>query len=1229
LPPELGPWLEDLLAILEAAGLARRERRYWEIVADPLLPSAASLVNDLAREHPECAAELLVAGAISGIVMRASADRAITGSSRPILTPAVLDFYDSAAASRRDGGNAILRLLEDERIWPTNRALRILQIGCGPLTKSLSELQRRRNFSLAIVEPDRRRRDTAIRRLSNDVVFAAPDELRDLGSFDLIVSVEALHRLPSDVIQSDLRRAVAPRGLLLAVEQGRSAFACMMSGFDPGTSAQPDFRTRPRQPDDWVAVLAAAGFEEARSHNLKCGYPPSSLIIARAARSDPPADPGAASGTGPEQARSITVLADPTGPGRRIAMLLARILAGRGIDVFLDGTLKTSDGPNVVQFLGGAHEQGDPMARLTERCMEIKSCAERLGTTSGTIWHVHRRALASEAGEIDPIATGTWAFSRTVANEYPNLRVRRIDVAAGVPAEVVAARLADIIISGTPETDIQIAADSIRALRVARLDAALARLPVDALPALRLERGVSPKKKFAWRAFERTAPGPGEVEIAVEATGLNFRDVMWALSLLPDDILEDGLAGPTLGCECTGKILRLGPAVTGLAVGDPVAAFAASGFATHVTVPAHCVAPLPAQIGCEAGATIPVAFLTAYYSLVTLARLKRGEWVLIHGGAGGVGLAAIQIARARGAHIVASVGSAAKGDLLKALGVDHVLDSRANSFADDVRALVKAGVDVVLNSLAGEAMERGLDCLRPFGRFVEIGKRDYAANTHVGLRPFRKNLTYFGVDIDQLLARDDNIGTKIFAGLMKKFDKGTFTPLPHSVFEATDLADAFHLMQHSRHIGKIVVRRPRPEIAGAPGASFSVSPRGTHVITGGFGGLGLEAAKWLVEMGARSLALIGRSGAASQEAQDAVAEFARRGVRVYAEPCDISDRHAAEQLFDRLGRTMPPVVGVLHAAMVLDDGLIANLDRERFYRVLAPKVIGAENLDALTRDMPLDYFVLFSSATTLMGNPGQGNYVAANAYMEGLARRRRQEGLKALAVGWGPITDVGVLARSERLRSRFQKLTGVGGLRAADAIALLARALEQPQTADLAVITISSTEGPFPADRLPVLASPTYGTVVGTAQQDAERETKRLDVHQLAADKGVEAARRALADIIVAQLARILRAGEEEISAIRPLGEMGVDSLMAVEVAMNLEESFGIHLALTNSIGSLTVTGLADKIVADLGLSNSRAEISMVRSLVDRHAETVDATQMAALEQIASDAFGVQGSALA
>jgi phthiocerol/phenolphthiocerol synthesis type-I polyketide synthase C len=1232
LPADLRPWLVNLLDKLRTAGLVRHVDGRWIVVRDPLLPNAASVLKEFAREYPARASDLLVAGAMTGLIEQVRRSRAIVLPAESGVPAAVLEFRDAAGVPLRQSSDLIARLLESEALWPQSRSVRILQVGFGPLTSSLISLKRRRDIDLTVIEPDRRRLEAAqrsVRRHYECRLLDLEDGLEP-ASYDLILAVESLHRLPNRWDFAKLQESLAARGLLVAIEPRPSVFCDLTLGLDPTwfSRAMPNGPVGLLQgPDAWTLALDRAGFADATVHVAHCGARLASLIIA-AARDGVPAHaaPGLVATASRDRPAALIVAA----PDAPYGGMLARLLPDRGIAAHVCANLDLSDPvPATVVHIGAsAEETGDPVEELIDRCMNIKACAERLDGAATTLWLVFRGALANGASDIRPVETGAWAFSRTLANEFPNLDVRRVDISPSAAAESAALRLRDIVASATKETEIQIDDEVIRAVRVDPLKQVLDRSPQPRADAARLQRRTAVDRHLDWVPTERRAPGPDEIEIAVEATGLNFRDMMWMLSLLSDDVIEDGLGGATLGLECAGRVIRAGASVRHLRDGDRVCALASSAFSTHVTVPAALAAKLPDKLSFEAGATIPVAFLTAYYSLAWQAKLDRGEWVLIHGAAGAVGMAAIQIAQARGARIIATAGSQAKRDLLRALGVPDVLDSRSTGFVEEVRAITGSGVDVVLNSLAGEAMERSIACLRAFGRFVELGKRDYAANTHIGLRPFRKNLTYFGVDLDQLMVDTNNAGSRLYMELMQLFRQGTLTALPYSVFRADDIGEALYLMQHAGHIGKIVVHPPRLDSIRAANPPFAINPAGTHVITGAFGGFGLEAAKWLVARGARHLALVGRQGPASEEAKGTVADFERAGIQVYARSCDVGDPQAVARLFEQIGATMPPVAGVLHAAMVLEDGLLTKLDRDRFARVLVPKVRGAEHLDSVTRGMPLDYFVLFSSATTLMGNPGQANYVAANAYMEGIARRRTGEGQKALAIGWGPITDVGVLARSERLRSRFQKLTGVQGMRAREALDLMGEALALPVADSLAVMTISPSEGLFSADRLPVLKSPTYARFVRD-EHDGGEHARKLDFDAIARAEGVEGVRRKLTDVIVWQLARVLRTREEEISRIRPLGEIGLDSLMLLEFAMNFEETFGIHVSVTSSVGALTVTSLANEVISQLDLNVAQADVTQedvthedaaAAALADRHTGAARPNEISALVEIAKGA---------
>jgi NADPH:quinone reductase-like Zn-dependent oxidoreductase/short-subunit dehydrogenase/acyl carrier protein len=699
-----------------------------------------------------------------------------------------------------------------------------------------------------------------------------------------------------------------------------------------------------------------------------------------------------------------------------------------------------------------------------------------------------------------------------------------------------------------------------------------------------LATGRSGIDSLTWIEKPVVEPGDGEVAIDIAAAGLNFRDVMWSLSLLPEEALEDGFAGPTLGIEGAGTVVAVGAGVRRVRRGDRVVAFASGAFASRVVVPEAAVAPLPARLSFEAGATIPVAFFTSYYALHHLARLTRGEWLLVHGGAGGVGLAALQIARWRGARTIATAGSDEKRDFLRMLGADHVLSSRNLDFVDDVRAITGGeGVDVVLNSLAGEAMERSFQVVRPFGRFLELGKRDYYANARIGLRPFRRNLSYYGIDVDQLLAHRRPVAERLFHEIVQLFERGVFSPLPYRTVGSDEVREAFRLMQQSLHVGKIVITPPPLADAGDAPAPFAAAGNGTHLVIGGLGGFGLRTAAWLVDRGARHLVLVGRSGAASDDAKEAVSRLEQKGATVKVAACDVAESAHLAHLLADVSRTMPPLKGVIHAAMVLDDGLIENLTSERIAAVLRPKIDGAANLDRLTRDAALDYFVLFSSATTVIGNPGQANYVAANAYLESLARARRANGLPALAVAWGAIEDAGYLARKSDVRDKLARRLGQAGLTAQEALDALGRLLVETDGGrrESGALVVAPIDWSVARRELNVVASPVYAQVVAEAGTPTAADgVDRVDLVALVRGRDREAARDAVAEILAAEISRILKLPAKELGSQRSLAELGMDSLMGLELRLGIERRFGIDVPLPSISEATTLASLAGAIVA-------------------------------------------------
>jgi NADPH:quinone reductase-like Zn-dependent oxidoreductase/acyl carrier protein len=821
----------------------------------------------------------------------------------------------------------------------------------------------------------------------------------------------------------------------------------------------------------------------------------------------------------------------------------------------------------------------DPVEALTDHLDAIAEQCRRLADTSDRLW------IVVDFGPVDalvPLEQPLWcaliAATRVARNEYPGLHIRCIGV-AGQPRLGAIKRAADEMLAPGEERELFFMGDSRIVFRVERGPAApRPPQPVASNMALRLvTRQGSGRGALGWIPEPRRTPEAGEVEIEVATTGLNFRDVMWNLRLLPEEALEDGYAGPGLGMECAGTIVRTGADVEGLAVGDRVLAFAPGAFASHLVVKTFAVSKLPSQLSFEDATTLPVAFLTAYYSLVHLAHLEAGETVLIHGGAGAVGLAAMQIAKHRGATVIATAGSGEKRALLRSLGADFVCNSRTLAFAEEVMSFTNGkGVDVVLNSLAGEAMVRSMDCLKPFGRFIELGKRDFYANTHLGLRPLRRNLSYFGVDIDQLIGAHKALSHQLFSDVVGHFAEGDFSPLPHRVFDGAHVGEAFRLMQRAGHIGKIVVTPARQaSISEMPANTFPVTAEGWHVVIGGTSGFGFAAAEWLADRNASHIALISRSGHLSDSVAPQVDALREKGVTVEVAAIDVTDAGALDRFVDQLGSDRP-IKGIVHAAMVLDDRLIQGTDRESIEAVLRPKASGALHLEQIAGRLELDYLLLFSSATTLFGNPGQFNYVAANAYVEGVARRLRAKGLPALAVAWGAIEDAGYLARHIEANAGLKRRFGSTLMHSRMALDGLDWAFdtEGNQLAD--VCAIARVDWAMAKRELAAVRAPTFNAIdTGAVSRQAGQAAITLErLRAMPPEEATEA----LLDIVVEEIARVLRLPPKEVDRHRPLAEIGMDSLMMLELRTTVEASLQIELPMMSLASGITPADVARRI---------------------------------------------------
>jgi phthiocerol/phenolphthiocerol synthesis type-I polyketide synthase C len=759
-----------------------------------------------------------------------------------------------------------------------------------------------------------------------------------------------------------------------------------------------------------------------------------------------------------------------------------------------------------------------------------------------------------------------WGMAGVLRNEHPELGCRWVDL--GPKLDDADRLVAELLADGSEE-------------RVAyrggeRLVARLVRRPTPTPPPAEPRRLAAPYGVVSTgpglldnlrpQPLARRAPARGEAEIEVRAVGLNFMNVMSALGTYPG--YPNGL-GP-LGIECAGVVSAVGEGAEGITVGDEVVAFAFHCLATHAIADARLVAPKPAGLHWEQAATVPIAFLTASYALEHLGRVAPGERVLVHSATGGVGLAALQIARAAGAEVIATAGTEEKRALLRSMGVEHVFDSRSLGFADEILAATGDGVDIVLNSLAGEAISKGLAVLRPFGRFLELGKRDVHDDLRLGLDPFRKQLTYSAIDLDAAARERPELVGRILGSVVERVAGGELEPLPCEVFPVSRVADAFHRMAAARHVGKVVVvPEPEVEVDAAPPA---LRGDASYLVTGGLGALGLEVARWMAGQGARHLVLVGR-GAPSDAARAAVAELERGGAEVRVERADVADGDAMAALLARIDGEMPPLRGVVHAAGLLADATAERMDAALLAEAMAPKVRGAWNLHRLTAGRPLDLFVLFSSVSSLIGIPGQANYAAANAFLDALAAHRHAVGLPALSIGWGPWGEVGLAARQANRGRRLDR-RGLRSLGRDEGIALLDALVRQPGAPHVVAARLdvarwceshpAAAASPlFARLREPVPAADAPGR-----PEPGPRETV------LAAAPGRER-RNALESHLRVRVAQILRLVPDRLALDQPLKSLGMDSLMSLELRNRIEADLGLSISATAVWNYPTVSLLA------------------------------------------------------
>ena len=539
---------------------------------------------------------------------------------------------------------------------------------------------------------------------------------------------------------------------------------------------------------------------------------------------------------------------------------------------------------------------------------------------------------------------------------------------------------------------------------------------------------------------------------------------MVTLGLLPVLAYERSAMGREVGMEGSGVVKRIGTDVRHCRVGDEVIFTHGGCIANRVTVDQHRVFSKPGHLDMESAASMLSVYVTAYYSLIHLARLRKDQRVLIHSAMGGVGQAAIALAKHAGAEIYATAGSEDKRKQLLALGAAAAFDSHSYDWYEDLMATTDGeGVDVVLNSLAGRHIELCLKALRPSGWHCEIGKVDIYMDNDLGMRVFRKNLRFAAIDMDRLMIDEPLFSRELSQACLELIDQGAVPPLPTTIFPYGNYAKALRLMTAGQHQGKLVLKAP--EVSVSPDFTIAdtrpfLDPDATYLVTGGFGGFGLRVLPYLVAVGARHLTLMDRDPERRRSS-----DWVRLAVKAdrYDGEVDIDIVYGDVSKEDDVRRCVEqvkkPLKGVFHLAGTLDDRLLADTSAESVTRVFAPKAHGALHLHRATKDLALDHFVMFSSISASFGNFGQINYSAANAFLDGLVAWRRWQGLPGLSYSIAAVAEVGMAARNIHLL-RMMRAVGTPPVSSDSAISNLDYALRTSAVQDH-LMTILFTRPPW------------------------------------------------------------------------------------------------------------------------------------------------------------------------
>jgi len=1249
-----------MFKLLKSAGILSGMDGHFKVKVEPVKRNVNRWMYDLGRKYPQFLHETGLLGRcgpdIKGVLLG-------TVDPIQLIFPedkwdAIVSYYVEGFAFKKYNditARAILELIKD---LPEGQTVRILEIGAGTggMTQAILPMLPADRTEYVYTDLSHMFMLKAQQRFAKypfvqyrimDIEEDPAEQGFDLNSFDIIIASDVIHATRNlGVSLGNAQKLLASEGVLCMLEVTNSpVYLDFIFGMTEGwwlyedTEYRTDHATMP--PEKWKVVLEKNGYTDVacysdfKNNDFSC----QNTILARAEKLDLAVDEK--ENLAKTANTDWLVFADDGEVSKSIVEKLSAldkncIVVKKGKSYKQTGENELSINPlsqedtNEVLDYVSANDKFEGLIFAwgldlpTNDNLTAKTIAHGEEAGSIAIMNIMRKLNDTQYKENPKIwilssgaqvvggtpemvnlgQGGLRGVSRVIVNEFPNYATTMIDFSDPVKKEEIEVfvdelyaedRVDELAFRGRRRyVNIleRISSDNIRQQSYKTVPA-----EGSAYTATISEYGVL--DNIVVRQSERRKPASDEVEIQVKSSALNFRDIMIAMGLLSDAAVDGGLFGRTFGLECAGVVSAVGKNAKNLKVGDKVMATAPACLGGFAYPKACHVVKKPKNIDWNEAASLPVVYTTAYYSLVYHCRMQKGESVLIHAAAGGVGIAAIHIAKAIGAEVYATVSSKEKRKYIESIGVkpENIMNSRTLAFADELMEKTNGrGVDVVLNSLSGEAIFKSVNCLAPYGRFVEIGKTDIYRNSKLGLQPFGNNLSYFGVDVDRLFEQKREFGGTLFQESIDYFVNNKFPAHPVKVFPVAKLADAFQYMGGARHIGKVIVSMDG-DVKVAPPEDIVFKADASYLITGGASGFGLAVAEWMTTKGCKNLILLSRSGTKTKEEAAVVKRMEDKGVKVMLAKGSVSDQKDMNLVFKKIKDTMPPLKGIQHAAMVLDDGSIPEIDHERYMKVFIPKAVGCWILHEKTKKMKLDHFINYSSISAVYGNPGQVSYVGGNSFLDNFSGWRRAQGLPSTTINWGVIGDVGFVARSGNVGGLLYKQ----GWKAFDinqAVGVLEQMLLNNPVQRVATDSDWEMIGEFfphsaKSSRFAHLVKEKElgGAGGGGVGEGALKNTL------------LEAKPAEQVDILLDQLkdtfARVLGTTANKLDAIEPVTKYGLDSLMANQIRNWIQGNVSIDYSMMRIMRGPSMEEMTEQILeeltgmggADDGAGESKSEL--------------------------------------